>query len=58
MTREQMVDRYYELSALYKHESYTVSDEEHFEYLDLCSELLYIILQENSDVLVRLKHRG
>lgn len=58
MTEEQMIDRYNELSALYKHESYVVTNEEHQEYLELCSELLYIIMKENADVLIRLKNRA
>ena len=59
MTKEQMIDRYNELSALlHSSGSYVVTSEEHQEYLELCSELLYIIMKENADVLIRLKNRA
>ena len=52
-----MTDRYYELRALLFHDEYILDEEELEEYNDICSDLLTTILEQNKDILIRLKDR-
>ena len=54
---ERLVNRYYELSELMKHPEYILSNEEYDEWQQLCEDLLYEIMVNNSDVLQRLRNR-
>lgn len=54
---ERLVNRYYELYQLLKHPEYILSDEESDEWQQLCEDLLYEIMVNNSDVLQRLRNR-
>ena len=57
MKIQEMTDRYYELRSLLTHPQYTLDEEEMEEYNDICSDLLTTILEQNKDVLIRLKDR-
>ena len=54
---ERLVNRYYELHQLLKHPEYILSDEESDEWQQLCEDLLYEIMVNNSGVLQRLRNR-
>jgi hypothetical protein len=56
-TMDEMVERYYEIRELTKHPEYVLSDGESDEWSQLCEDLLYEIMKDNKDVLVRLGDR-
>ena len=54
MNIQEMTDRYYELRRLLEDEQdWSVMS----EYLDLCQVLLHHFMEQNKDVLIRLKDR-
>lgn len=57
MTKQEMIDRYYEFQKMLNHAEYTLGACEMQEYQELCTGLLYLILQDNADVFQRLKDR-
>ena len=57
MKIQEMTDRYYELRRLMFHDEYILDEEEMEEYNEICSDLLTTILEQNKDVLIRLKDR-
>lgn len=57
MNIQEMTDRYYELRSLMFHDEYILDEEEMEEFNEICSYLLSKILEQNKDVLIRLKDR-
>jgi hypothetical protein len=54
---DQLIERYEEFQKLIKHPEYVLSDDEYDEYAFICQELLWNIMENNKDVLIRLRDR-
>lgn len=57
MTKAEMINRYNEFQKMLNHAEYTLDACEMQEYQELCTDLLYLIMQDNADVFKRLKDR-